>query len=68
MMINLLIIEDSEETRDFLKVILSEETNINILEASSVAEGLKIVKKEIPNIILLDLSLPMEMEVLYAKK
>lgn len=57
-MINLLIIEDSEETRDFLKVILSEETNINILEASSVAEGLKIVKKEIPNIILLDLSLP----------
>lgn len=57
-MINLLIIEDSEETRDFLKVILSEEININILEASSVAEGLKIVKKEIPNIILLDLSLP----------
>lgn len=57
-MINLLIIEDSEETRDFLKVILSDEININILEASSVAEGLKIVKKEIPNIILLDLSLP----------
>ena len=57
-MINLLIIEDSEETRDFLKVILSEEANINILEASSVAEGLKIVKRDIPNIILLDLSLP----------
>lgn len=57
-MINLLIIEDSEETRDFLKIILSDEININILEASSVAEGLKIVKKEIPNIILLDLSLP----------
>lgn len=57
-MINLLIIEDSEETRDFLKVIFSEEKNINILEASSVAEGLKTVKKEIPNIILLDLSLP----------
>lgn len=57
-MINLLIIEDSEETRDFLKVILSEEANTNILEASSVAEGLKIVKRDIPNIILLDLSLP----------
>lgn len=57
-MINLLIIEDSEETRDFLKIILSEEANINILEASSVAEGLKIVKRDIPNIILLDLSLP----------
>lgn len=57
-MINLLIIEDSEETRDFLKVIFSEEKNINILEASSVAEGLKTVKKEILNIILLDLSLP----------
>lgn len=57
-MINLLIIEDSEETRDFLKVILSGETNMSILEACSVSEGLKIVKKEIPNIILLDLSLP----------
>lgn len=57
-MIKVLTIEDSEETRDILKIILSEEKSIKFLEASSIKEGMEILKKENPEIILLDLSLP----------
>ena len=57
-MIKLLIVEDSEETRELLKVILDNEKNLIIYEASSLKEGLKIIDAEKPNIILLDLNLP----------
>lgn len=57
-MIKVLTIEDSEETRDILKIILSEEKSIKFLEAASIKEGMEILKKETPEIILLDLSLP----------
>lgn len=57
-MIKLLIIEDSEETVDLIKFILSSENNIKIFEASTLKEGLTLIKKEIFDMILLDLSLP----------
>ncbi len=57
-MIKLLIVEDSEETRELLKVILNNEENLIIYEASSLKEGKKILNKEKPHIILLDLNLP----------
>ena len=50
-MIKVLTIEDSEETRDILKIILSEEKNIKFLEAASIKEGMEILKKETPEII-----------------
>ncbi|WP_319201009.1 response regulator transcription factor [uncultured Ilyobacter sp.] len=57
-MVKILIIEDSEETTELLKVILHKENNIEIFEASSVKEGMKIITLKKPNIILLDLNLP----------
>lgn len=57
-MIKLLIVEDSEETRDLLKVILADEKNLMIYEASSLKEAIKILDLEKPNIVLLDLNLP----------
>ena len=57
-MIKLLIIEDSEETVDLIRLILSNESDIKIFEANSIKEGISSVKKDIFDIILLDLSLP----------
>ena len=57
-MIKLLIIEDSEETIDLIRLILSNEGDIKIFEANSVQEGVNLIKKDIFDLILLDLSLP----------
>ena len=57
-MVKLLIIEDSEETKELLKVILHNESNIEIYEASTLKDGMKIITLKKPNIILLDLNLP----------
>lgn len=57
-MIKLLVIEDSEETVDILRILFLNENNIHFLSASSIQEGMKVLKKESPEIILLDLSLP----------
>lgn len=57
-MINLLIIEDSDEMREYFKVILLKEFSLNISEASTLSQGLELIKKVKPIIILLDLSLP----------
>ena len=37
-MIKLLIVEDSEETVDLIKLILSNETDIKILDASTIKD------------------------------
>ena len=57
-MLKLLIIEASEETVDLIRLILSNESDIKIFEANSIKEGISSVKKDIFDIILLDLSLP----------
>ena len=57
-MIKLLIIEDSEETVDLIRLILSNESDIKIFEANTINEGINLIKKDIFDIILLDLSLP----------
>ena len=57
-MIKLLIIEDSEETVDLIRLILSNESDIKIFEANTINEGIDSIKKDIFDIILLDLSLP----------
>ena len=57
-MIKLLIVEDSEETVDLIRLILSNESDIKIFEANTINEGINLIKKDIFDIILLDLSLP----------
>ena len=57
-MIKLLIIDDSEETRELLKMVFSKNNNLDISEAYSLASALEQLKKSTPDIILLDLSLP----------
>ena len=57
-MIKFLIIEDSEETVDLIRLILSNESDIKIFEANTINEGIDSIKKDIFDIILLDLSLP----------
>lgn len=54
----ILIIEDVEETRDLLKLILSDLKNIVFLESSSLKDAKEILLKENIDIILLDLNLP----------
>ena len=57
-MIKLLIIEDSEETVDLIKLILCNETDIKISDVNTIKDGMSLLKKDIFDIILLDLSLP----------
>ena len=57
-MIKLLIIEDSEETVDLIRLILSNENDIRIFDANTIKAGMDLIKKDAFDIILLDLSLP----------
>lgn len=57
-MIKLLIVEDSEETIDLIRLILSNENDIKIFDVSTVKDSMNLIKKDAFDIILLDLSLP----------
>lgn len=50
-----LIVDDEEIIQDFFSRVLSD---YNVLVASSGEEALEIIKKEKPNIILLDIKMP----------
>ena len=53
----ILVVEDYEDVRKMLKILLESE-QFGVLEASSGAEALKIVKSGRPDVILMDLALP----------
>ena len=53
----ILVVEDYEDVRRMLKVLLESE-HFRVLEASTGAQALKVVKNERPDIILMDLALP----------
>ncbi len=53
----ILIIEDEEDIRELVKYNLQRE-NLGVLEAESGEEGLKLVERAAPDLILLDLMLP----------
>lgn len=57
-MIKLLIVDDSEELREYLKTLLKNYHNLEIFEAKNFLETLLLCKKINFNIILLDLMLP----------
>lgn len=54
---NILIIEDEEDIRELVKYNLLRE-NFGVLEAESGEEGLKLVERTMPDLVLLDLMLP----------
>ncbi|GEM_PF-1285506 len=54
-----LLIEDESHKAERIKNILSAQyKNLNLIEASSVQEGIEFLQRELPQLILLDMSLP----------
>lgn len=54
----ILIVEDEEAIRDMIRFSFVTEQNFITLEASHVAEAIKILSNDLPDIILLDWMLP----------
>ncbi len=52
------IVEDSAESRRLIRRILQSQGNFTIYEANDGKEGLKIITRERPNLIILDLMMP----------
>lgn len=57
MIYTVLVIEDDEGIQTFLKEMLLD-NGYNVLTASDGISGLKIIKKSVPDLVLLDLGLP----------
>jgi DNA-binding NtrC family response regulator len=56
---NILVIDDEQEVREVLKDFL-ESRGFSVTLASNGADGLDSIKREIPNLIIIDLLLPGE--------
>ena len=52
------IVEDTVEARRLIRRILQSQGNFTIIEASNGREGLEIIQKELPDLIILDLMMP----------
>lgn len=58
-MIKLLIVDDEEEVRELLGILLRSYTEIQVVgSASSVDEAVKISNEQKPDLVLLDISMP----------
>lgn len=53
----LLIVDDEDDVRLFLEDFLSER-EFQVITASSAEEGLELIERQIPDIVLLDLMMP----------
>ena len=53
----ILVVEDYDDVRQMLKILLESE-DFRVLEASTGAQALKILKSDRPDVILMDLALP----------
>ncbi len=54
----ILVVDDDEDSLDLIEAILSEEGYKNVIRARSAEEMFEILKKEKPDLILLDIMLP----------
>lgn len=54
----ILYIEDDEANRTLVQFIIERRADISLLEAESGSEGIEMACRHLPDIILLDLSLP----------
>jgi len=52
------IVEDTAEARRLIRRILQSQGNFFILEANNGREGLELIQKELPDLIILDLMMP----------
>lgn len=52
------IVEDTAEARRLIRRILQSQGNFTILEASNGREGLELVQRELPDLVILDLMMP----------
>ncbi len=52
------IVEDTVEARRLIRRILQSQGNFTILEASNGREGLELVQRELPDLVILDLMMP----------
>jgi two-component system OmpR family response regulator len=53
----ILVVEDEEGIRSFMRAYLESE-NFNVLEASNGKEGLEVLSKEKPDLIITDIMMP----------
>jgi threonine synthase len=52
------IVEDTAEARRLIRRILQSQGNFTILEATDGREGLEMIQRELPDLIILDLMMP----------
>ncbi len=57
-MSSILIVEDSQTTRSFIRSIIEEITDLNIIEAGSGFEALKLLPTEDFSLIITDINMP----------
>lgn len=55
--LNVLLVDDSFVNRQYIRTVL-EEKNINVIEAGDGAEALDILESSTPDLIILDLLMP----------
>lgn len=67
-MIKLLIIEDSEETVDLIRLILSNENDIRIFDANTIKDGMDLIKKMLLTLFYLIYLCLMEMVLMYVNR
>ena len=53
----ILLIEDEEHIRKFVKISLKRE-NFEVIEAGTGEDGIELVSKESPDVVILDIMLP----------
>jgi len=54
----IVIVEDTTEARRLIRRILQSQGNFTILEAANGREGLDLIQKELPDLVILDLMMP----------
>lgn len=52
------IVEDTTEARRLIRRILQSQGNFTILEAANGREGLELIQKELPDLVVIDLMMP----------
>jgi len=52
------IVEDTAEARRLIRRILQSQGSFTILEASNGREGLELIQRELPDLVILDLMMP----------
>ena len=52
-----LVVEDYDDSREFIKFLL-EDYGYDVLEATNGYEAVEVVKKQAPDLILMDISMP----------